>query len=100
MIEINGRDDGETGAKQISLVEGADFGNVTASQHADANAHIPRSEVGGCGRTPLAVGGKADKQRVIGRKHGAKTDAQQQGDAKEQKGTGMRIPPHDIHTAP
>ena len=87
----------QAGAEEVSLVEGADFGNVSAGQHADADSHVPRREIGRGGRATLAVGGQVDEQGIVGGKHGAEADAQQQGDGEEYHRTSLAVPADDVH---
>lgn len=77
-VEIEHGDYRQASTEQIGFVEGADVGNVSAGEHADAYAYIPRCEVSGGGGTPLVVGGQIDKQGVVGGKHDAEPDAQSQ----------------------
>ena len=55
-VEIEHGDYRQASTEQIGFVEGADVGNVSAGEHADTYAYIPRREVSGGGSTPLVVG--------------------------------------------
>ena len=96
-VEIHHGHYRQAGTEEVGLVEGADFGNVSAGQHADADAHVPRGEVGRGGRAALAVGRQVDEQGVVGGKHGAEADAQQQGDGEEHHRAGLAVPADDVH---
>ena len=98
-VEVEHGEDGEAGTEEVGLVEGADFRNVAAGEHTDADAYIPRGEVGGGGSAALAVGCQIDEHGVVGRKHDAETDAKQQGYAEEDHGAGCLAPLDDMDAA-
>ena len=49
------RQDGQDGAGEIGHLESRYFRNVSSNPHADADAYLPRSQVGAGGCAPLAV---------------------------------------------
>ena len=64
-------------AEKIGGTESGYFGYVSAGKHAYPDAYVPGGEVGAGGCASLTVGGKIDKEGVVGREHGSETDAQQ-----------------------
>lgn len=97
-VEVEGRYDGEACTEQIGLVEGADFGDVSSCQHADADAYIPRGQISGGGCAALTVGSQVDEKRVVGGKHDAEADAQHQGYQEEEEGACVAVPTDDVNT--
>lgn len=89
----------ETSTYEIGFVERCHLGYIASGQHADADAHIPRSEISrGC-RTALVIGSKVDEQCVIGGKHDAKSHTQQERDAKKDYQTKLGTIPIYIYTS-
>lgn len=92
VAEIEPGYDRQDGSEEIGHLEGSEFGDVAAQKHTGSDAYVPGSEVGTGGGSSLAVGSQVDEQGVEGRKHGAESDAEQQGDGKEEIGGGCQIP--------
>ena len=85
----------EASSEKISVIESAEGLRDTSPYHqSDTDTDIPAGEVSRCGRSPLAIGSKIDKQSVESRKHRAESDSLRQGDPNKQIGSEDRIPFH------
>lgn len=97
-VEVKHGDNRQACSEKISLIESADFCDVSACQHTDTYAYIPWGKVSWSCRTPLAVGSEVYEQCVVGRKHNAKTYSKQQCYGKEDDAARHAVPADDVGT--
>ena len=97
-FEIEGGNYRQAGSEKISLIKCTNFCDISTGQHTATDSYVPRGKISGSGCSPLAIGGKVDKQRIKCRKHDSKSDPHQQCDAKKQDVANGIIPLNQIYT--
>ena len=73
--EIDGRDEAEGATDEVGIGERGVLRDDATDDESEANADIPRCEVGRIGSATLIVFGKVDKESVVGREDYAKSSA-------------------------